>query len=219
MTATPDGAASRQPAAPYVVPPALNEYLHEGTEIVFYQPKLGHVLDPDAIFAVRTNEPFEDFKAAIESERAYVRKALRRAQEIFFHRCVNKHPVIIMRNFAGFEAGSRAIDSSPFAHAPSRGSTWATSSRPRRYTASPAQLKQSPPSHRSPNQRTTSTSRRHTWREPPWPTRTSMRSSSASLPNTSLSNACPTSSTQRTRTGSARSATAQESRKSHREAR
>jgi hypothetical protein len=63
---------------------------------------------------VRTNEPFEDFKAAIESERAYVRKALLRAQEIFFHRCVNKHPVIIMRNFAGFdikETGSRAIDS------------------------------------------------------------------------------------------------------------
>jgi hypothetical protein len=43
-----------------------------------------------------------------------VRKALLRAQEIFFHRCVNKHPVIIMRNFAGFdikEAGTRAIDS------------------------------------------------------------------------------------------------------------
>lgn len=85
----------------------------EGTKIPFLRPNLGHTLDPDAIYAARANDAYVDFKACVESERSYIRKAIFKAQEITFYRCVQKHPIIILRNFAVEDikqGNKRAVD-------------------------------------------------------------------------------------------------------------
>lgn len=104
-------AAARQTF--FVTPAALAEHIQAPSHIPFYRPTQGHTLTPDACYAVRLNEPYEDFKAAAENERAYVRQAIFKAQELTFYRCVQKHPILIMRNFAPQDikdGGKRAVD-------------------------------------------------------------------------------------------------------------
>jgi len=83
----------------FVVPERLREFVPYDT-IPFYRPQLGHALSPDAKYAVRLNEAYQDAKAALEGERAYVRKAAFQAQELHFFRCQGKLPILIMGNFA-----------------------------------------------------------------------------------------------------------------------
>lgn len=95
----------------FVVPPLLQQHL-QATSVPFYQPKLGHQLSPDSFFAVRCNEAYMDVRAALENERAYVRKALLQANHITFYRCAGSNPVLVMHTFdpQAIEGEGRAID-------------------------------------------------------------------------------------------------------------
>jgi hypothetical protein len=100
----------------FIVPRTLSQQLPEfveGMKIPFYRPVLGHALNADAMYAIRTNDAYHDAKAGMENERSYVRKACFKANEITFYRCVQKHPIFIVRNFAAEdikEGNKRAID-------------------------------------------------------------------------------------------------------------
>ena len=54
---------------------------------------------PDAIYAVRSNEAFEDAGAAWANERTYVRPAWTRAREIHIIPTHDKNPIILLRGF------------------------------------------------------------------------------------------------------------------------
>jgi len=107
---------------PIIVPPPMDEYfivperLAEAIKcdtIRFYRPRLNHTLTQNDRYAVRCNESYLDIKAALEGERAYVRLAALKAQEIWFYRCNGKPPIIIIGNFSCDiikAPGSRAID-------------------------------------------------------------------------------------------------------------
>lgn len=96
----------------FIVPPTLQPHVNGMQTIAFYRPKAGHALSPEATYAVRLNEAYLDPKAALESERAYVRAAAMKAGVIIFYPCVGKNPVLIMSGFEekNIKDGARAID-------------------------------------------------------------------------------------------------------------
>jgi hypothetical protein len=99
--------------ATFVVPSCLQEHLG-ADPIIFFQPSKGHRLSPDARFAVRCNENYADVKACLENERAYVRQAALKAENILMYRCVAKHPVLVMSAFREVDikvGATRAIES------------------------------------------------------------------------------------------------------------
>jgi hypothetical protein len=83
----------------YDVPPALSDHIAE-SRVPFYKPAAGHNPTADATYAVRANECYRDFPALYEGERAYVRQALLKAQEVIFHPAPGKNPILLIGNFA-----------------------------------------------------------------------------------------------------------------------
>lgn len=96
-------AAPQEQAAPeiryFIVPLTLQPHVGEQQSITFLQPRAGHQLTKDAVYAVRCNEVYVDAKAAFEGERSYVRNALVRASSVIFYRCFGTNPVFVMTGF------------------------------------------------------------------------------------------------------------------------
>jgi hypothetical protein len=97
-------APNPQPAStskgPFIVPPTLQLVLgEEFKEVPWLRPSTGAACDKNSTYAVRLNEAYEDIKAALESERWYVRNMAMRANNILFYRCVGKNPVLILGSF------------------------------------------------------------------------------------------------------------------------
>ena len=95
------------------VPETLKPFVEQREQIAFYAPKAGHVLRSDNVFAVRCNENYNDVKACLEGERAYIRNAAFRADHIVFYRAYGKQPILIIGCFddAAIRNCGRSMDS------------------------------------------------------------------------------------------------------------
>jgi hypothetical protein len=95
----------------FVVPKGFASYVGEDP-IPFFKPTRGHTLTAAARFAVRSNEKYKDVKALIENERAYVRRAIFHAQQLYVYYVFGKNPIIVIGNFQTdiIKEEGRAID-------------------------------------------------------------------------------------------------------------